>query len=95
MKPCSDLRGDDFFKIAQAEQDGLLVVEFETLPIKKYAVETRTIPAPVTNKTNDDDSWDDEPTAPPPVQQTQTSTVTTSKTLIEKLKGFFQKDEFR
>lgn len=94
MKPCSKLRGDDYFKIAQAEQDGLLVVKFETLPIKKYVVETTTI-APVSRVTADDDDWDDDEPAAAPVQQTQTSTVATSRTIIEKLKGFFHKDEFR
>ncbi len=37
MKPCSTLRGDDFYKLDQAEREGLITVKFETGKIKTYA----------------------------------------------------------
>jgi transcription elongation factor SPT6 len=37
MKPCSKLRGDDFYKLDQAEREGLITIKFETGKIKTYA----------------------------------------------------------
>ncbi len=36
MKPCSKLRGDEYYKLDQAEREGLITIKFETSQIKTY-----------------------------------------------------------
>ena len=123
-KPCSDLKEDEYLKLAMAEQDGLLTLTFELSDLtnfsssssssynkstthdddagsKKTADETAAKP---TNN-DDDDDWDAPSTSkapPPPAAPSRSTPAATSsavtvafhKTVLEKLKSFYHKDEF-
>ena len=101
QKPCYTLKEDEFLKLIIAEQDQLLTIKFETLPIKYYQpviVDPVDMEQTAVVNTNDDD-WDDGTTTQTTqkiVKQTAatTSYTTHTKTIVEKLKSFYQKDEF-
>ncbi len=79
QKPCVDLKQDEYLKIALAEQDSLITVKFETLPIKQIVVDQN-------KQLNESDD---------PKNSSKSNTYTTySRSIIEKLKNFFHKDEF-
>ena len=102
MKPVSDLRYDMYLKLWIAEQDGLLTIKFEPGPIKQMHAEPIAVApekaAPSQPTLPPEDDWDDEPrkqlpapvVKPPP----KSNIVSVHKTINEKLKAFYQKDEF-
>ena len=64
-KPCSELKQDEYLKIAMAEQDGLLVVKFDTSAREDYnellvvgGGGRKKDATPEKSKANDDDDWD-------------------------------------
>ena len=93
MKECSRLRDDDYLKLAQAEQDGLLTIQFCTKNVNKMVVAGATTTVP--KRTADADDWDDDmpssshrSAAPAAASHLQPMSIT------DKLKSYYQKDEF-
>jgi transcription elongation factor SPT6 len=99
MKPCIELKNDEYFKLCQAEQDGLLTVKFELANLKEESAKaTNNQENEMTNRNNDDDFWDDDA---PSMSKSNTmanknnsTNVTTRRSIVDKLKSFYQKDEF-
>jgi transcriptional accessory protein Tex/SPT6 len=116
-KPCNELKQDEFLRLVQAEQEGLLTIKFELVTNSSTTTTTTTTTTTAAAESsignekqsssqtggNDDDNWDDDPapaaakTAPAPAKAatiTTTTTTLTTRTINEKLKSFYQKDEF-
>ncbi len=99
-KPCKDLIGDDYLKLALAEQDGLLTIKFDVASNSlQSSVQDDPLPPPPAPKASDDD-WDEPRTNTTAASSSKKSTRTTSSSsssfacLAEKLKSFYYKDEF-
>jgi transcription elongation factor SPT6 len=102
MKPCSEIKEDEYFRLHLAEQDGLVTIRFVLAPFPTGAAadKQQQQTAEKTRKSNgDDDFWDDdepaaarkEPESAPPPPSTFSET---HATIAEKLKALFRKDEF-
>ncbi|RNA09222.1 transcription elongation factor SPT6, partial [Brachionus plicatilis] len=76
MKPVRQIKHDEWLKMCQAEQDGLLIVSFECSPFDH-------------SRPDDKEDWD-ETAAPPATNLADNKSVT----IVDKLKSFYQKDEF-
>jgi transcription elongation factor SPT6 len=107
MKPCKSLKEDEFLKLTNAENDGLLTIKFELESLKNYTYIESNYQKKDNNDSNKldsvdkniaDDDWDDDP-------KTETiknnlnndinqDSISHNKTIIEKLKSFYHKDEF-
>ena len=106
MKPCNNLKEDEFLKLTNAEQDGLLTIKFEISNLKNYTYVESNYSKNDSNdlnkidqekKNNVDDDWDDEPKSTvikKTIDSINQESMACSKTIIEKLKSFYHKDEF-
>ncbi len=105
QKPCISLKYDEYLKLSVAEQDGLLEMKFDVdsdEAIKYAQLECDKLSQQQTQPVQPEEEEDFE--APPPVAIQSSNpllahyqtiaNLSTRQTIFEKLKSFFQKDEF-
>lgn len=108
MKPCTELKRDEYLRLNQAELDGLLTIKFELRTPSIGTLTSRDAPIDEPRRQNgsggDDDDWDDDGGGSAP-KMSSASSVAASKsiaktsgsgsmTIADKLKSFYLKDEF-
>lgn len=104
MKPCTNFKRDEFLRLVQAEQDGLLTLKFT---LRTPSSSSSAVDEPSQSKTkpssqNNDDDWDedDNGSSSAAVRSKVTTSVSAKKSnaalmsIADKLKSFYLKDEF-
>ena len=94
MKPVSELKDDEFLKLVQAEQDVLLTIKIETSNINEQQKASTNI-----KKATSNDDWDEDDNSASQSnaqKNAATSSLSSSfsRSIIDKLKSFYHKDEF-
>lgn len=106
MKPCDKFIRDEFLRLVQAEQDGLLTLKFSlrTPPSSSSAADepSQSSKSKPSSQNNDDD-WDEDDnggSSASAVRSKVTTSVSAKKSnaalmsIADKLKSFYLKDEF-
>lgn len=104
MKPCTNFKRDEFLRLVQAEQDGLLTLKFtlRTPPSSSSAADEPSQSKTKPSSQNNDDDWDedDNGSSSAAVRSKVTTSVSAKKSnaalmsIADKLKSFYLKDEF-
>lgn len=106
MKPCNELKRDEYLRLSQAEQDGLLTIKIELKTVSNEAAggsKDRGMDEPPAARRNgggDDDDWDDDggsssrAVAPNKPTQSKSMGKKESMSIADKIKSFYLKDEF-
>ena len=96
MKPCTSLEQEEYLKLAIAEQDGLITINFETS--EQSQPFSDMLGSSSKSKTTSAKSTDEDGatvTASSTSQSTSNPAPNTfHRTIADKLKSFYQKDEF-
>lgn len=97
MKPCIELKRDEYLRLVQAEQDGLVTIKFELRTPTSFA--SRDVPVDEPRRPPaDDDDWDDDGSAPstktPAAKPAISKSTGGAMNIHDKLKSFYLKDEF-
>lgn len=105
MKPCTKFIRDEFLRLVQAEQDGLLTLKFSlrTPPSSSSAADEPSQSKSKPSSQNNDDDWDEDDnggSSANAVRSKVTTSVSAKKSnaalmsIADKLKSFYLKDEF-